>query len=351
MKDAGDDNGILYPFGDMPGPGAALPVAPGILWLRLPLPMALDHVNAYALDDRLHGGDGWTVVDPGMHTPATVAAWEAALTGPLAGAAVTRVIVTHYHPDHIGMAGWFQARGAELLTPRLGWVTARMLTLDIQPVPPPATLAFWRRAGMPAAEIARRATLRPFNFADVVAPLPAGFTRLSEGDRLRAGGRDWRVMFGQGHAPDHAVLWSADGTVVLGGDQLLPGISANLSVYPAEPMADPVADWLAATRSFQPVATGGELVLPGHKLPFTGLPLRLTQMIANHEGALDRLLDHLATPRTAAECFAPLFKREIGEATYLMALGESLAHLNRLGHAGLARGEARDDGAMLWRRA
>ena len=350
MKDAGDD-GIRHPFEAPPAPGAAVPVAPGILWLRLPLPMALDHVNAYALDDRLHGGGGWTVVDPGMHTPATVAAWEAALAGPLAGAPVTRVIVTHYHPDHIGMAGWFQSRGAELVTPRLGWVTARMLTLDVQPVPAPQTLDFWHRAGMPEAEIARRATMRPFNFSDVVAPLPPGFTRLSEGDCLRAGGRDWRVLFGHGHAPDHATLWADDGAVVLGGDQLLPGISANLSVYAAEPDADPVGEWMAATRSFQPVATGAELVLPGHKLPFTGLPLRLTQMIANHEGALDRLLDHLATPRTAAECFAPLFKREIGPATYLMALGEAVAHLNHLGHAGHAVGEARADGAIRWRRA
>jgi glyoxylase-like metal-dependent hydrolase (beta-lactamase superfamily II) len=333
-----------------PAPGKAFQVAPGILWLRLPLPMALDHVNAYALDDRLHGGDGWTVVDPGMHTPATLAAWETALAGPLAGAPVTRVIVTHYHPDHIGMAGWFQSRGADLVTPRLGWVTARMLTLDVQPVPAPATLDFWRRAGMPETEIARRARQRPFNFADVVATLPPGFTRLSEGDRLRAGGRDWSVLFGHGHAPDHAVLWSDDGSLVLGGDQLLPGISANLSVYAAEPAADPVGDWMASTRGFQPVATGAELVLPGHKLPFTGLPLRLTQMIANHEGALDRLLDHLATPRTAVDCFAPLFKRDIGPATYTMALGEAVAHLNHLGRANLAMVEAREDGAILWRR-
>lgn len=349
MKDAGSD-GIRHPYDTPPAAGEGLPVAPGILWLRLPLPMALDHVNAYALDDRLHGGKGWTVVDPGMHTPATLAAWEAALAGPLAGAPVTRVIVTHYHPDHIGMAGWFLSRGAELVTPRLGWVTARMLTLDVQPVPASATLDFWRRAGMPGAEIARRAGQRPFNFADVVAPLPPGFTRLSEGDRVQAGGRDWRVLFGHGHAPDHAVLWSDDGSLVLGGDQLLPGISANLSVYPAEPAADPVAEWLASTRAIQPIATGMELVLPGHKLPFTGLPLRLTQMIANHEGALDRLHDHLATPRTAVDCFAPLFKREIGPGTYLMALGESVAHLNHLARTGRAQGEAGPDGALRWRR-
>jgi glyoxylase-like metal-dependent hydrolase (beta-lactamase superfamily II) len=341
-------DGLRYPFPAAPSPGTAVPVAPGLLWLRMPLPMALDHVNAYALDD---GEAGWTVVDPGMHTPATVAAWQAALAGPLAGRPVHRVVVTHYHPDHVGMAGWFQARGAELVIPRLAWVTARMLVLDVQPVPLPETLAFWRRAGMPPDDIARRARERPFNFADVVAPLPPGFSRLSEGDTLHAGGRDWQVLFGHGHAPDHAVLWCADGSLVIGGDQLLPGISANLSVYAAEPLADPVGEWMASTRAFQPRATGAELVLPGHKLPFTGLPLRLTQMIANHDGALARLHDHLAVPRQATECFAPLFAREIGAGTYLMALGEAVAHLNHLARTGQAVAEPRPDGALLWRRA
>jgi glyoxylase-like metal-dependent hydrolase (beta-lactamase superfamily II) len=350
-RDPAATDGLRYPFPHPPAPGQALAVADGILWLRLPLPMALDHVNAWALDDRLHGGDGWTVVDPGMHTPRTVAAWEQALAGPLAGARVARVIVTHYHPDHIGMAGWFQARGAELVTPRLGWMTARMLVLDVQDRPLPQTLAFWRRAGMPAADLAARAGQRPFNFADVVAPLPPGFTRLSDGDTLRVGGRDWHVLFGQGHAPDHAVLWAADGTLVLGGDQLLPGISANLSVYAAEPAADPVGEWMAATRAFQPRATGAELVLPGHKLPFTGLPLRLTQMIANHDGALARLHDHLSLPRTAVQCFAPLFAREIAPDTYVMALGEAVAHLNHLARTGQALAEPGPDGADLWRRA
>ncbi|MCU0907544.1 MAG: MBL fold metallo-hydrolase [Rhodobacteraceae bacterium] len=350
-RDAAAADGLRYPFAQAPHPGQAVAVADGLLWLRLPLPMALDHVNAFALDDRRHGGDGWTVVDPGMHTPRTVAAWEQALAGPLAGAPVTRVIVTHYHPDHIGMAGWFRARGAELVTPRLGWVTARMLVLDVQDRPLPETLAFWRRAGMPAADLNRRAGQRPFNFADVVAPLPPGFTRLSDGDTLRAAGRDWHVLFGQGHAPDHAVLWAADGDLVLGGDQLLPGISANLSVYAAEPDADPVGEWMAATRAFQPRATGTELVLPGHKLPFTGLPLRLTQMIANHQGALARLHDHLSVPRTAVDCFAPLFAREIGPDTTIMALGEAVAHLNCLARQGMATRAPGPDGADLWQRA
>jgi glyoxylase-like metal-dependent hydrolase (beta-lactamase superfamily II) len=193
-----------------------------------------------------------------------------------------------------------------------------------------------------------RQSERPFNFADVVAPMPLGFTRIDEGQRLRLGGRDWIVRFGHGHAPDHATLWSEDGEVVIGGDQLLPSISPNLGVYATEPGADPVADWIAACRRLQPFATEDQLVLPGHKLPFTGLPDRLRQMIDNHDGALDRLRGHLAkAPRTAAECFAPLYKREIDAGTYGLALVEAVGHLNHL----LALGEVTREAARRRRMA
>lgn len=319
-------------------------VAPGVLWLRLPLPMALDHVNAYALDD----GDGWTLVDPGINTPACRAALEAALAGPLAGRPVRRVIVTHYHPDHIGLAGWLQARGAALITTRTSWLFARMLQLDEQRLPVSETLAFWRAAGMEPGLLARRAQERPLNFADSVHPLPLGYQRIREDDVIAAGGRRWRVRIGEGHAPDHATLWSEDDDLVLGGDQLLPSISANLGVYATEPAADPVADWLESCRRFEPLAQERHLVLPGHKLPFSGLPLRLRQMIENHEGALNRLRALLAEgPRPATACFPALFKRPIGEAEYGLALVEAVAHLNHLLHLGELRRETRD-GIWIW---
>lgn len=339
------EDGIRYPFERAPEPGAAVEIAEGVLWLRLPLPMALDHVNVYALDD----GDGWTLIDTGLDTRRTRAAMETALAGPLAGKPVRRVVATHYHPDHIGLAGWFQSRGAELLTTRTSWLFARMLRLDEQPVPVAETLAFWRRAGMEPGLFARRAAERPFNFCDVVAPLPLGYTRITDGQRLRMGGRDWILRIGHGHAPDHATFWEEGGNLVLGGDQLLPSISANLGVYASEPGADPVAEWIASCEAFRAHARPGQLVLPGHKLPFTGLPLRLEQMIENHTGALRRLESHLAVPRAAAECFAPLFKRSIGEAEYGLALVEAVAHLNHLLNAGRVRRDLREDGAWLWR--
>ena len=337
-------SGIRYPFEAVPGDGEAVEIAPGVLWMRLPLPMALDHVNIYALDD----GDAWTVIDTGFDSKRGRAIWERLLAGPLAGKPVGRVVVTHHHPDHIGLAGWLQARGAELLTTRTAWLYARMLCLDEQPVPLPEQVAFWRAAGMAPALLAQRMGERPFNFADVVAPLPLGFTRLQEGGEIVMGGRRWTIRMGNGHAPEHATFWSQDDGLVLGGDQLLPSISANIGVYPTEPAADPLGDWLASCADFMPLARDDQLVLPGHKLPFTGLPLRLRQMVENHDGALNRLRTHLATPRTAAQCFMPLFKREIEGGAYGIALVEAVAHLNHLLHRGEVMRTMGDDGAWAW---
>lgn len=337
---------IRFPRPDAPAPGTAQEVAPGILWIRMPLPMALDHVNCYAFDE----GDGWSILDTGIASRTSRAIWDTLLAGPLAGRPVRRVIATHHHPDHIGLAGWFQERGAELLTTRTAWLFARMLTLDVQERPRPETLRFWQRAGMEAALLARHADERPFNFADVVAPLPLGFTRITEGDLLSLGGRDWRVRIGDGHAPEQATFWCESDALVIGGDQLLPGISPNLGVYATEPQADPVGDWIASCHRLRPFAREDQLVLPGHKLPFTGLPLRLSQMIDNHEGALVRLLDVLDQPQTAVGCFPALFKRPIGEGEYGLALVEAVAHLNHLLRAGRVTRTVTAGKADLWQR-
>jgi glyoxylase-like metal-dependent hydrolase (beta-lactamase superfamily II) len=331
-------NKISYPFPEPPAEGCAIQVADGVLWMRLPLPMALDHVNVYALDD----GDSWTLVDTGFDTAKSRAIWETLLAGPLAGKPVGRVIGTHYHPDHIGLAGWFMDRGASFWTTRTTWLTARMLTLDPHAVPTPETLAFYIRSGMDPDEYALRKDERPFNFADCVAPIALGYTRLQDGQTIDIGGRTWDVRMGDGHAPEHATFWSRDDNLVIGGDQLLPSISANLGVYAAEPDADPVDEWLVSCEKFKPFARHDQLVLGGHKLPFTGLPLRLCQMVDNHHGALARLIDHLSEPRSAGACFAPLFKRKIGRDAYGLALVEAVAHVN---HLYLARRVTRTHGA------
>ena len=335
---------INYPFPNPPAEGEAITVADGALWMRLPLPMALDHVNVYALDD----GDSWTIIDTGFDTKKSRAIWGKLLAGPLAGKPVGRVIGTHYHPDHIGLVGWFMERGATFATTRTSWLTARLLTLDVQTKPVAETLAFYIRSGMDAKEYALGQNERPFNFADCVAPIPLGYTRLQEGDTIQIGGRTWDIRMGDGHAPEHATFWSRDDNLIIGGDQLLPSISANLGVYAAEPEADPVAEWLTSCQKFKPFATDDQLVLGGHKLPFTGLPLRLRQMEENHHGALDRLMDHLSEPRSAGQCFAPLFKRSIGRSAYGLALVEAVAHVNHLYLAGRAKRTMGDDGAYYY---
>jgi len=323
-------------------------VAEGILWLRLPLPMKLDHVNVFALDD----GDGWTIVDTGFNSRRGRAIWAGLMAGPLKGKPVTRVLVTHHHPDHIGMAGWFQSdHGAELVTTRTSWLMARMLTLDVQDRPTPEALAYYRSAGMDRAIYDKRAAERPFNFADVVAPLPLGYTRIRQGDTIRAGGRSWQVHIGHGHAPEHATLWSQDDHLLLGGDQLLPSISPNIGIYPTEPGADPLAEWLESCERLSKLAQEDHLVLPGHKLPFTGLPARMEQLIENHHSALDRLHRSLDTPKTAGACFKTLFKREIGAGEYGLALVEAMAHLNHLYLAGRISRIMDDDGAFQWQRS
>ncbi|MEO1001212.1 MAG: MBL fold metallo-hydrolase [Pseudomonadota bacterium] len=336
---------IRFPVEAPPEQGEAIEIAEGVLWMRLPLPMRLDHVNVYALDE----GDGWAIVDTGFDTSLTREVWGALLSGPLGGRPVRRVFATHHHPDHIGLAGWFQVQGAELLATRVAWLTARMLTLDEQATPPEEALAFYRGAGMRADLYEARRTTRPFNFADIVAPLPLGYTRVVEGSEIALGGRRWSVSFGHGHAPEHAVLWGLDDDLVLAGDQIIPGISSNLGVHPTEPEADPVGEWLASCRALKAHARTGQLALPGHKLPFHGVAARLDQLIENHEGALTRLLEHLGEPRTAGDCFGPLFSRRIGDGEYGLALSETIGHLNHLHRAGRVSREQGADGAWLWR--
>lgn len=337
---------IRHPFEAPPAEGEAVTVAEGVLWMRLPLPMALDHVNVYALRE----ADGWTLVDTGFDTPRAREIWQALRAGPLAGLPVRRVIGTHHHPDHIGLAGWFMATDdAELAMSRTAWLTARMLHLDRQDRPTPQALDFWRRAGMPAEMLARRAAERPYNSADVVHPLPPGFRRLHEAEVTGFGGRRWRVAMGDGHAPRHATFWSLDDDLVIGGDQLLPSISPNLGVYPTEPDADPVGEWLDSCARLSSLAESRHLVLPGHKLPFTGLPLRLRQLIDNHQGALDRIEAALRLgPRSAVGCFDILFKRRIAAMEFGLALVEAVAHLNHLHRQGRARPVGASDGAVLW---
>ena len=336
--------GLTYPLGDPPAPGEAILAAHGVLWMRLPLPMALNHINVYALAD----GDGWAVIDTGIRTPASIEGWEAALAGPMGGRPVTRVICTHMHPDHIGLAGWLCERfGAPLLMSRLEYVMARMLLADTGQPAPEDGAHFYRAAGWDEARV--EGYRREFGmFGRAVAPMPTTYRRLAEGDEVRIGDDVWRVLVGSGHSPEHVCLWRQSDGVLLAGDQILPRISSNISVWPTEPAADPLADWLTSLERLGALLPDETFVLPSHGEPFHGVTARIDALLRGHDVSLKRLERALKTPSRAVDVFSTLFARPVGEGLYGMATGESLAHLNYLTGQGRARRERDANGIDWW---
>lgn len=331
--------GLVYPFGRWaPEPGEPYELAPGLFWVRMPLPMKLDHINLWVIDE----GDGWTIIDTGFRTQGCKDVWRELLDGPFAGKPVKRVIGTHYHPDHIGLAGWLcYKHGAPLLMTRGEYLLGRVLTLDVADAPPEAAVTFYGRAGWPETAIERLKSDGWGRFTQAVSPMPIGYQRLREGEVLRLGGRDWRIVTGSGHSPEHACLICDELGLMIAGDQLLPRITSNVSVYPTEPLADPLGDWM---DSLDKLETLGELrVLPAHNEPFDGLATRARQLRDHHNEKLDHLEDFCSEPRTAYDCFQTLFGRKISSGEIMMATGEALSHLHYLEKRGRLRREADAD--------
>ena len=319
--------GLTYPLGRrVPDLGELIPIAHGIGWARLPVPGALKHVNVWALED----DGGVALVDTGLDIPPCREGWEALLAAPLAGRTVTRIICTHFHPDHLGLAGWLTDRFAvPLWMTREEWLFARMLTADVRDTPPREAFAYWRAAGWSEERIAAEAAKGWGRFSAMVSPVPVSFIRLSDGDPLRIGTRNWRVVTGNGHSPEHACLFDEAGGVLIAGDQVLPRITSNISLSLIEPEGDPVGDWLSSIAKLRALPNG-VLALPSYGDPFTGLHARLDALDHGHRDRLDALHTHLAEPRRAVDCFPVLFGRKIDESVMGLATGEAMAHLRRL---------------------
>ena len=339
---------LVYPFDGVPQPGDAWPVAPGVLWIRMPLDLALTHVNLYALAD----GDGWTIVDTGMKSAAIAAAWERLLPTALENRPLARLIVTHMHPDHVGMAGWLAERaGCPLSMTPLEYLTARVFANDTSDAALDEHVRFYRRAGWNGAQLASLGELF-FEYGRRVHALPERYARLSDGDVLRIGQNEWRIITGYGHSPEHACLYCPALKVFISGDQVLPKITSNVSVLPFEPGGDPLAAWIGSIEKLRAAVPDDVLVLPAHNEPFTGLHARLDSLAAGHARALERLLDKLGEPRRATDVFDALFARAVTNDPMILrfATGESLAHLNWLLLRGRASVDDRDGVAWYRRR-
>jgi len=332
---------LRYPLGEPPQGGHAIEAAPGVLWVRMPLPFALQWINLYLLED----ADGWALVDTGVATEPTRELWRGLFARDLGGKPITRVLCTHMHPDHIGLAGWITRKfAAPLWISRLEYVTCRMLVADTGREAPQDGVEFYRRAGWDEDALDSY-RIRFGGFGKAVSWLPDSYVRLSDGQRLRIGGEDWQVVVGCGHSPEHACLLRLSDGVFLSGDQVLPRISSNVSVFPTEPEADPLSDWIASCHKLLTRVPGDAFTLPAHNEPFEGLHIRLQGLIDSHERSLDRLEKRLREgPKRAVDCFGALFARSIGSELLGMATGEALAHLNCLITRGRARRERGPDG-------
>jgi glyoxylase-like metal-dependent hydrolase (beta-lactamase superfamily II) len=331
------------PFPAAPEPGHTLTVAPGILWLRMPLPFALDHINLWLVQE----ADGWTIVDTGLANDKSRELWDAVLAGPMGGRAPTRLVCTHFHPDHMGLADWLVRRFDLVMETTLAeWLMGKGLSLQGDDASNALFSPFYRAAGIDDNLIALSES-RGNGYAKLTPAVPARFKRIRAGDALTIGGRRWEVMVGEGHSPELAALWCAESRVLISGDQILPSISPNISVWGTEPEGDPLGLFLASLKRFEALPED-TLVLPSHGLPFRGLHRRLEQLAQHHEERLVQTVEACAEPKSGAELIPILFRRKLDDRTIFFALGEALAHLHLARARGHITRELHADGVQRW---
>jgi glyoxylase-like metal-dependent hydrolase (beta-lactamase superfamily II) len=334
-----------YSSEEKPEIGQLLEIAPGIRWLRLPLPFMLAHINVWLLRD----GKGWTLVDTGLFTSGTREAWRDVIERQLDGLPVNRIVVTHLHPDHVGCAGWLARKfGIGLWMTREEYLLCRILVADTGKPAPAAGIDFYRAAGF-TDEALDRYQEHFGGFGRVVSPLPESYRRLTDGMTISIGGDDWEVIIGRGHSPEHACLLCRKRNILIAGDQVLPTISSNVSVYPTEPFANPLADWFESLDHLAQTLDPDVLVLPAHGRPFTGVHQRLAQLRDEHETGLEKLRGLCREPRRAVDVFQALFRSRIDGRNLIMATGEALSHLHYLRELGEIQRDTDQNGVNWYR--
>jgi len=322
-----------------PAPGTALPVAEGIRWIRMPLPFALNHVNLWLLQD----GDGWAIVDTGYGIPAAQAHWNTILQE--LGQPITRILVTHCHPDHVGLAAWLQERTGAAVSMTLGeFFGAHFFGHGHGRSWKQDALEQFRLHGLSQDWLEAMAADHD-TFRAGVPALPRHFQRLLEGDRLTIGGRTWTVRVGHGHSPEHAGLHCEEAAVFISGDMVLPTITTNISVPAMSPKDDPLAQYLASLDRFRSIPDE-TLVLPSHGRPFLGLHKRLDALGHHHADRLQVLEAACQQARSAADILGALFDRPLDSHQLIFAMGEAIAHLNHLEHQGRLSSRLDSDGVL-----
>ncbi len=317
---------LSFPYGP-PAAATVIEVAPGVLWTRVPLPFQLNHVNNHLIEDH----NGWVVLDTGIDDTATRAVWGALLDGPLAGRRLTQVVVTHYHPDHIGLAGWLAERfGVPVLTSYASYLTCLNISLNPSALEARPHRDFYLRHGM-SEEAAAQVATQGHRYLDMVWPLPSTFSRLAAGDTLRIGGRTFDILIGEGHAPEQLMLYCAEEKLFFAADQVLARITPNISVSALDPGGDPLGLYLRSFQAIRQSVAEDTLVLPGHELPFRGLHPRCLELITHHEERCSLIAKACAgRPQSVADLLPMVFPRPLDSHQMSFAFSEVLAHVNTM---------------------
>lgn len=319
---------LTYPFPKAPEYGTTLQVAPGVYWLRMPLPMSLNHINLYLLE----GNNGWTIVDTGIRGPETRDYWHTIFDTCLGGKPVTQVICTHMHPDHTGQAGFLTNHWhAPLLMSHGEYYQTRVMNVMMREGGSWQMSEYFERAGISQEFLQQLADTRSnFTPEPEDLPIPNSYIRLMDGDDVQIGGRTWRVITGAGHSPEHVCLYCKKLNVLISGDQVLPVITSNVSVHPTEPFGNPLKIWIESHEKFKAALPDDVLVLPAHNEPFYGVQSRLQELIDHHEDRMLILEENCVEPQIALDLLPFLFKRELEGHSLYMGLGECIAHLHCL---------------------
>jgi len=323
---------LEYPFGLSwsPKPGEPFEVAEGVYWLRVPLPIALDHINLWLLRD----GDAWVIVDSGFDAPVCKEVWETVFDGFLAGQTVSKIIITHFHPDHIGLASWLALRcQVPVLITKGEFYHYHSIVNRNEEAYQKTAQRFLNEMGFSTEDGIKLAQFMQADKKPPEARVQESMCEfIQEGDQIVINEKAWNVVCGNGHSPEHACLYCPDLAVMISGDQAIPRISSNVSVYPSNRDGDPLGDWLNSCEKLRDTIPESTLILPSHQEPFVGLALRMQQLIDDHHAQLNSLRIADQSVLSTFQARSILFNRELNTVETMLATGETLAHLNYLLH-------------------